>query len=51
LNDLLRLNPGLDEDAYIPSLTLVTFRGIRPAQLVLLSRRLPDTLILQEIST
>lgn len=52
--DLIALNPeqlaGLAPDDVIPNgWSLVVYRGIRPAQLVLLSPDLPDTLILKEI--
>lgn len=52
--ELIALNPeqlaGLAPDDVIPDgWSLVVFRGIRPAQLVLLSPDLPDTLILKEI--
>ena len=46
---LLALNPELPPDADVPAGTeLVVFRGIRPAQLVMFSADLPDTLILRE---
>lgn len=46
---LLALNPGL-RDVILPlGESVVVFRGIRPAQLVVLSDAVPDTLILREI--
>jgi len=45
--DLRAFNPGLADPA--PAHTsVVTFRGVRPAQLVTLSAAVPDTLILKE---
>jgi hypothetical protein len=49
---LLALNPALPPDADVPAGTeLVVFRGIRPAQLVMFSADLPDTLILREVKS
>ncbi|MEU4421718.1 putative baseplate assembly protein [Actinoplanes sp. NPDC024001] len=50
VGELQRLNPGLTgPDQELPAgRTLIVFRGVRPAQLVLLSPRIPDTLILKE---
>ncbi|WP_199512577.1 putative baseplate assembly protein [Nucisporomicrobium flavum] len=49
---LLALNPALPPDAGVPGGTeLVVFRGIRPAQLVMFSADLPDTLILREATS
>jgi predicted phage baseplate assembly protein len=46
---LLALNPGLPANQLVaPGTTLVVFRGVRPAQLVMFSAALPDTLILRE---
>jgi predicted phage baseplate assembly protein len=46
---LLALNPALPPDADVPAGTVVVvFRGVRPAQLVMFSADLPDTLILRE---
>ncbi|MGW7442881.1 putative baseplate assembly protein [Kitasatospora sp. NPDC054795] len=48
--ELLRLNPSVTDTRPLPAGRAVTvFRGIRPAQLALLSPNLPDTLILKEI--
>jgi hypothetical protein len=50
LAELLRLNPDITTASRLPAgRSVVVFRGIRPAQLVLLSPALPDTLILQEV--
>jgi predicted phage baseplate assembly protein len=47
---LLRLNPDLTSADPLPrGRMVVVFRGIRPAQLVLLSPDVPDTLILKEV--
>ncbi|MEV4701697.1 putative baseplate assembly protein [Actinoplanes sp. NPDC049316] len=46
---LLALNPALRPGDQVPAgTTVVVFRGIRPAQLVMFSADLPDTLILRE---
>ncbi|GAB7045630.1 putative baseplate assembly protein [Catenuloplanes indicus] len=47
-DELERLNPGLTGSTVAAGQTVTVFRGIRPAQLVLLSPRIPDTLILKE---
>ncbi|MET8543449.1 putative baseplate assembly protein [Kitasatospora sp. NPDC004799] len=48
--ELLRLNPDVTDTRPLPAGRVLTvFRGIRPAQLALLSPNLPDTLILKEI--
>ena len=48
--DLLRLNPGLTDAGPVRGpRSLVVFRGVRPAQLALLSPAVPDTLILKEV--
>jgi predicted phage baseplate assembly protein len=48
---LSALNPGL-QDVILPlGDSVVVFRGIRPAQLVVLSDAVPDTLILREIKS
>ncbi|MFF2076577.1 putative baseplate assembly protein [Kitasatospora sp. NPDC058162] len=48
--ELLRLNPSVTDTRPLPPGRVVTvFRGIRPAQLALLSPNLPDTLILKEV--
>jgi hypothetical protein len=48
--DLFRLNPDLTSADPLPrGRSVVVFRGIRPAQLVLLSPDVPDTLILKEV--
>ncbi|MFD8781059.1 putative baseplate assembly protein [Kitasatospora sp. NPDC059599] len=48
--ELLRLNPSVTDTRPLPPDRVVTvFRGIRPAQLALLSPNLPDTLILKEV--
>ncbi|WP_067069794.1 putative baseplate assembly protein [Carbonactinospora thermoautotrophica] len=48
--ELLRLNPDItDTNPLPPGASVVVFRGIRPAQLVLLSPAVPDTLILKEV--
>jgi predicted phage baseplate assembly protein len=46
---LLALNPGLPDVVLAVGDSVVVFRGIRPAQLVVLSDAVPDTLILREI--
>lgn len=49
--DLVRLNPDLDDTAPLPvGTTVVVFRGIRPAQLIMLSPTTPEALILKEVS-
>jgi predicted phage baseplate assembly protein len=48
---LLALNPGLPDVVLAAGDSLVVFRGIRPAQLVVLSGAVPDTLILREIKS
>lgn len=48
---LLALNPGLRDVVLTVGDSIVVFRGIRPAQLVVLSDSVPDTLILREITT
>jgi predicted phage baseplate assembly protein len=52
LAELLRLNPTLpvSELGQLEGVELVLFSGIRPAQLVLLSPSIPDTLILREVT-
>lgn len=51
LVELLRLNPDLTgTQPLLPPAAVVVFRGIRPAQLAVLSPDLPDTLILKEAS-
>ncbi|MFB7469382.1 putative baseplate assembly protein [Kitasatospora sp. NPDC056184] len=48
--ELLRLNPAVTDTRPLPAGRVLTvFRGIRPAQLALLSPNLPDTLILKEV--
>ncbi|WP_329320348.1 putative baseplate assembly protein [Streptomyces sp. NBC_01262] len=50
--DLLRLNPGITGTRPLPQgRSVVVFRGIRPAQLAVLSPDLPDTLILKEATS
>ncbi|WHT18080.1 putative baseplate assembly protein [Crossiella sp. CA-258035] len=50
LAELLRLNPDLTDASPLErGRVVVVFRGVRPAQLVLLSPTLPDTLILKEV--
>jgi predicted phage baseplate assembly protein len=49
LEQLLRLNPGVAEAGLTAGQLLVVGRGLRPAQLALLSAAVPDTLILKEI--
>lgn len=49
--DLLELNPWITGATLPPGTSVVVFRGIRPAQLVMLSEAAPDTLVLQEITT
>ncbi|SOD67372.1 putative baseplate assembly protein [Streptomyces zhaozhouensis] len=47
---LLRLNPDITDTSRLPAGRVVhVFRGIRPAQLVLLAPELPDSLILTEV--
>ncbi|GGK74602.1 putative baseplate assembly protein [Mangrovihabitans endophyticus] len=49
---LLALNPAVPGDADVPAGTeVVVFRGIRPAQLVMFSADLSDTLILREATS
>ncbi|MFI9173373.1 putative baseplate assembly protein [Streptomyces lincolnensis] len=49
LAELLRLNPDITDTRRLPKgRTVYVFRGIRPAQLALLSPRAADTLILTE---
>ncbi|MER6565681.1 putative baseplate assembly protein [Streptomyces sp. NPDC001093] len=51
LVELLRLNPDLTGTQPLkPGSSVVVFRGIRPAQLAVISPDLPDTLILKEAS-
>ncbi|GAA1382137.1 hypothetical protein GCM10009639_00880 [Kitasatospora putterlickiae] len=48
--ELLRLNPSVTDTRPLPAGRVLTvFRGVRPAQLALLSPNLPDTLILKEV--
>ncbi|MCN9241505.1 putative baseplate assembly protein [Streptomyces sp. RY43-2] len=50
LAELLRLNPDITDTRRLPKgRTVFVFRGIRPAQLALLSARATDTLILTEV--
>ncbi|MFI5689357.1 putative baseplate assembly protein [Streptomyces sp. NPDC051636] len=50
LAELLRLNPDITDTRRLPKgRTVCVFRGIRPAQLALLSARAADTLILTEV--
>ncbi|MFF7095455.1 putative baseplate assembly protein [Streptomyces rubradiris] len=50
LGRLLRLNPDITDTRRLPKgRTVVVFRGIRPAQLAMLSARAADTLILTEV--
>ncbi|MEU4131151.1 putative baseplate assembly protein [Streptomyces wuyuanensis] len=52
LAELLRLNPDItDTRRPAKGRALRVFRGIRPAQLALLSPRVPDTLTLTEVTT
>ncbi|SHF09948.1 putative baseplate assembly protein [Streptoalloteichus hindustanus] len=47
--ELVRLNPDITDATPLPrGRSVVVFRGVRPAQLVLLSPTVPDTLILKE---
>lgn len=47
--ELLALNPGLTSvEPLQPGRSVVVFRGIRPAQLVMLSAAVPETLIITE---
>jgi hypothetical protein len=48
---LLELNPRITDATIPPGSSVVVFRGIRPAQLVMLSAVAPDTLVLQEITS
>jgi predicted phage baseplate assembly protein len=48
---LLELNPPITGATLRPGTSVIVFRGIRPAQLVMLSTAAPDTLALQEITT
>ncbi|MER5982985.1 putative baseplate assembly protein [Streptomyces sp. NPDC001787] len=51
LDELLRLNPDItDTRPLAKGRAVFVFRGIRPAQLVLLSPDVPDTLILTEVT-
>ncbi|MFB6891295.1 putative baseplate assembly protein [Kitasatospora sp. NPDC056327] len=48
--ELLRLNPDVTDTRPLPpGRVLTVFRGVRPAQLAVLSPELPDTLILKEV--
>jgi predicted phage baseplate assembly protein len=49
--DLLELNPWITDATLPPGTSVIVFRGIRPAQLVVLSAAAPDTLVLQEITS
>jgi predicted phage baseplate assembly protein len=50
VDELFRLNPDLTSADPLPmGSSVVVFRGIRPAQLALLSPDVPDTLILKEV--
>jgi predicted phage baseplate assembly protein len=49
--DLLELNPWITDATLPPGTSVIVFRGIRPAQLVMLSAAAPDTLVLQEITS
>ncbi|MBC2900143.1 putative baseplate assembly protein [Streptomyces cupreus] len=50
LAELLRLNPDITDTRRLPrGRTVFVFRGIRPAQLALLSPKAADTLILTEV--
>ncbi|WP_433727415.1 putative baseplate assembly protein [Actinoplanes sp. CA-051413] len=49
VDDLVRLNPQLDSPVLSVGGRLTVFRGIRPAQLALLSPDVPETLILRSI--
>jgi hypothetical protein len=50
LAELLRLNPDITDTRRLPKgRSVYVFRGIRPAQLALLSPRAADTLILTEV--
>jgi hypothetical protein len=50
LDELFRLNPDPTSADPLPKGSgVVVFRGIRPAQLALLSPDVPDTLILKEV--
>ncbi|MFD7438879.1 putative baseplate assembly protein [Streptomyces sp. NPDC059861] len=50
LAELLRLNPDITDTRRLPrGRSVYVFRGIRPAQLALLSARAADTLILTEV--
>lgn len=52
LAELLRLNPDItDTRRPAKGRALRVFRGVRPAQLALFSPRVPDTLILTEVTT
>jgi predicted phage baseplate assembly protein len=47
--ELLRLNPDIVTADPLKNRSVVVFRGVRPAQLALLSPAVPDTLILKEV--
>ena len=47
--ELLRLNPDITTGDELRDRSVVVFHGLRPAQLVLLSPAVPDTLILREV--
>ncbi|MEU4768762.1 putative baseplate assembly protein [Actinosynnema sp. NPDC023794] len=47
--ELLRLNPDITTGDPLADRSVVVFRGVRPAQLALLSPAVPDTLILKEV--
>lgn len=47
--ELVRLNPDITTGDPLADRSVVVFRGVRPAQLALLSPAVPDTLILKEV--
>jgi hypothetical protein len=51
LAELLRLNPDITDTRRLEKGRRVfVFRGVRPAQLALLTSQVPDTLILTEVT-
>ncbi|GGP52265.1 putative baseplate assembly protein [Saccharothrix coeruleofusca] len=47
--ELVRLNPDITTGDLLENRSVVVFRGVRPAQLAVLSPTVPDTLILKEV--
>jgi uncharacterized phage protein gp47/JayE len=49
LDELVRLNPGLAGPVLAPGQRLTVYRGVRPAELAVLTPAVPETLILRRI--